>query len=444
MAEQTLESLAQCAAWIEAGAKERADLRIGTEHECLAVNSAGKPLPYGGKVGIRTLLERLAERHGWKPVFESARPIALLRGDASITLEPAGQFELSGAPLPDVSAMKGELERHVAELKDVADDLGVRFCYVGINPIDTVQAAPRMPKSRYDIMRARMPRVGSMGLDMMHLTCTVQVNIDFAEGAEAMELMRLGHLATPAIIGLFANSPWVHGRPAAMASHRAHVWTDVEQARCEPGAMAFDPTATVADWVQWVADVPMYFRKTYDAGGAERYAEVPWGTTFRMFLDQGIDGARPTLADWELHLSTVFPDVRLKRFVELRAADCVPVALLPALPALTRGLFYDVTSRRAALALLQDERVDRRALRAAACRSGLDGRSGDHHVGEQARALIDLAAAGLGRLAMEFGADPAADAALEQLAAIAHGQAEPLWRRSDRLLAGNPSLLALI
>ena len=444
MVEPSLESLAQCVAWIESGARARSELRIGTEHECLAIDSAGRPLNYEGEVGVRTLLERLAQRHGWRPVHESGKPIALLRDDASITLEPAGQFELSGAPLKSVTAMLAELERHTSELADVADELGVKFCYVGMNPLLRAEQAPRMPKARYDIMRARMPRVGSMGLDMMHLTCTVQVNIDFADGAEAMEMMRLGHLATPAIIALFANSPWLHGKSAAMASHRAHIWTDVEHARCQPGAMAFDPDATVADWVQWAADVPMYFRKSKGEDGEDRYDEVPWGTTFRQYLERGIDNKRPTLADWELHLSTVFPDMRLKRYIEFRAADCVPVALLPALPALTKGLFYDRTSRKAALALLEDGRVDRAALRAAACQWGLDARLGDHHVGEQARALIALAGAGLGRLATEFGADPAADTALDQLAAIAHGHAEANWRRCDRLLTVRPSLLALV
>ena len=446
MAKPALESLDECEAWILAGAKSRQQIRIGTEHECLAVDARGHLLPYEGEVGIRRLLDRLAERHGWRAVLEAGNPITLLRDDASITLEPAGQFELSGAPVKTVTAMQEELDRHVAELGDVASDLGVQFCHVGMNPLLTAIQAPRMPKARYGIMRARMPRVGSMGLDMMHLTCTVQVNVDFADGPEAMDIMRLGHLATPAIIALFANSPWRHGQRTAMASARAHVWTDVENARCQTGALAFDPAATVADWVQWVADVPMYFRKSVDAEGQERYLEVPWGTTFRHFLERGIDGRRPSASDWELHLSTVFPDMRLKRYIEVRGADCVPIALLPALPALAKGLFYDLESRKSALALLEDgnANADRAALRAAACHSGLEGRVGDHHVGDQARALVGLAKAGLKRLRGEFGPDPAADAAMDRLAAIADGEAEPLWQRSNRLLSANPSLLALV
>ena len=339
MAGTPLESLAECVAWIEAGAKSRSELRLGTEHECLAFDAGGRRLEYEGRVGIRTLLERLAERHNWQPVFESGKPIALLRGGASITLEPAGQFELSGAPLVGVDDMVAELQRHQEELRDVSADLGVGFCHVGLDPVGTVATAPRMPKARYGIMRARMPRVGGHGLEMMHMTCTVQTNVDFTDGRQAMEMMRLGHLATPAMIALFANSPWRQGRPTGMASSRADIWMDVEAARCLPGAMAFDPGATVADWVDWVAAAPLYFRKTVDTTGADRYVEVPWGTTFTDFLERGIGGTWPTLDDWELHLSTVFPDMRLKRFIEVRGTDCVPAPLLPALPALVKGLF---------------------------------------------------------------------------------------------------------
>ena len=425
MTSAPLESLTQCTDWIEAGAKGRAELRIGTEHECLGFDAQGRRLPYEGKAG---------------------NPIALLRDGASITLEPAGQFELSGAPVKRVQDMQVELDQYIEELTDVATDLGVRFCHVGLDPLGTVASAPRMPKARYDIMRARMPRVGSHGLEMMHQTCTVQTNVDFSDGAQAMEMMRLGHLATPAMLALFANSPWREGRPTGMASARGDIWMDVEAARCLPGAMAFDPSTTVSDWVDWVAAAPMYFRKATDKSGADRYVEVPWGTTFADFLSRGVDGVRPTLDDWKLHLSTVFPDMRLKRFIEVRGPDCVPAPLLPALPALIKGLFYDGTSRQAALALLEDghAEVDRDALRAAACQSGLDGRVGDRHIGEQAQALVQLAADGLARLRDEFGADPAADIALDRLAAIATGEVEPLWKQTANRLAAKPSLLSLI
>ncbi len=446
MAGAPIESLSECVAWLEDGAKTRDGLLIGTEHECLAFDSAGRKLQYDGAVGIRTLMERLAERFDWQPVYEDGRLVSLLRDAASITLEPAGQFELSGAPVKRVDDMLAELDRHIAELGDVASDLGVRFGHVGLDPLGTVEAAPRMPKARYGIMRARMPRVGGHGLQMMHLTCTVQTNVDFTDGAEAMEMMRLGHLATPAIIALFANSPWRGGRPTGMASTRADIWLDVEAARCLPGAMAFDPAATVADWVDWVADAPMYFRKGVDASGEHVYLEVPWGTTFRDFVHDGVHGVRPTLDDWELHLSTVFPDMRLKRYIEIRGADCVPAPLLPGLPALIKGLFYDVASRRAALQLLQDGdwSVDRAALRAAACKDGLDGRSNEHHVGEQARALLDLARAGLDRLRQEFGEDRAADEGLDRLQAIATGEELPAWQQTAARLQARPSLLSLL
>lgn len=441
-----LESEQQCVAWVLSGCRPRSAFRIGTEYERLVIDASGRPIGYEGPAGIHALFERLMQQYAWRPVLEGDRPIALERSGASISLEPAGQFELSGAPLALVDAMVAERDHHLAELDDIARELGLRYVFAGMNPIDTPQTVPYMPKKRYQHMRAWMPRVGALGLDMMHLTCTVQANLDFETPEEAMEMFRLAYLATPMLIALFANSPWRHGAPTGMASTRAWIWTDVDDARCKPGDWVFDPAATVDDYVQWAFDVPLYFVKHVGEDGVSAYlpADRP-GKTFRDFLREGDRGRPPTLGDFELHMSTVFPDVRLKRYIEVRAADCVPPDLLPALPALCKGLLYDPVSRRAALGLLRDgdRRIDRAALRDAASREGLDGRIGDLAVGPLAVALVDLARCGLQRLEGEWGPDVAARDAIDAIDAIARGEREPLWRVVDRTLRTTPSLSAL-
>lgn len=450
-AELVLESEQQCVDWVLSGCRPRSAFRIGTEYERLVLGKDGRPVSYEGDAGIAAIFERLMKRYAWRPLLEGALPIALERSGASVSLEPAGQFELSGAPLALVDAMVAERDHHLAELDDIAQELGLCYVYAGMNPIDTPASVPKMPKKRYDHMRAWMPQVGSLGLDMMHLTCTVQANLDYETGEEAMEMFRAAYLATPVLIALFANSPWRHGAPTGMASTRAWIWTDVDNARCDPGDWVFDPGATVDDYVQWALDVPLYFvqhkaEESPGAAAAKAYlpADVP-GKTFRQFLQQGDRGRRATLADFELHMSTLFPDVRLKRYLEIRAADCVPPELLPALPALCKGLLYDAVSRRATLALLRDgdDHVDRKALRAAACKDGLDGRSGTLALGPLAIALVDLARCGLQRLEQEYGPDVAALEAIDAIDAIAHGEREALWKEADRKLRAQPSLLAL-
>lgn len=440
-----LESLAECTEWVRSGRRDPAQFKIGSEYERIAINAEGLPLPYEGAVSIRTLLDRLAQRHGWQPYLEAGRPIALFRDGASISLEPAGQFELSGKAFATVAEMRAELTQHLAEVRDVSEDLGVRLCSVGLNPLSTLADVPKMPKGRYDIMRALLPTVGGLGLHMMHLTCTVQANLDFSSDAEAMEMMRLGHLLSPVLIALFANSPIQFGKETGYATFRAHLWTDVDRSHCDVSRFAFDQSATMDDYVQWVIDAPMYVLGVDRPDGSHGFDPLATPTTFRQFFEQGIGGRRPTIDDWELHASTVFPDVRLKRYLELRQTDIVPPEALPALPALTKGLFYDVSSRRAALAALRDgdARIDRALLRETACKDALDGYLPGFDIRETAEEILRLAREGLGRLAKASGVDRDAVSALEPLEAICDGAALPYYERTRKKLAEGKGLLAL-
>ena len=441
--ETPIHDLDQCLQWARSGAKPREQFKLGTEFERIAVGPAGAALPYDGEVSIRALLQGLADRFGWEPFLEHGKPIALSRNGASVSLEPAGQFELSGAVLATVEEFQEELRQHLSEVAEVADPLGIRFAWVGLNPQITAAQAPHMPKGRYNIMRMWMPKVGMHGLDMMHLTCTVQTNLDYSSDEDAAELLRAGHLLSPVLLALFANSPYRHGHDTGLATYRGSLWRDVDPARCDTRRLAFERATTLADHVQWTLDVPMYFLSGTAPDGSVSYEGMDGKTTFRNFFERGIDGRRPTMADWEVHVSTVFPDVRLKKWVEIRQADVVPPEALPALPALCKGLLYDLEARRAAMAVLGDgdDRIDREALRAAACRSGLSGTWGDISLREWSQEILALARQGLERQAASSGVDLKAPAALDILSEIAHGQRPEFWRVTrDRLVKGGALL----
>lgn len=439
-----LDSLQPCFDWSTSGARPAEQWKVGTEYERWAIGPDGQPLPYDGPVSIRALLDGFASR-GWQPYLESGRPIALDRDGASISLEPAGQFELSGKAVRTIGQMIAERDAHLAQVREVAGPLGVRFAFVGANPLTTYNDVPKMPKGRYGVMRAWMPRVGSLGLQMMHLTCTVQANIDFGSPQEGMEMMRLGHLLSPVFIALFANSPWIEGKDTGKASWRAHIWTDVDQRRCDVRRFAFDPKATMADYTEWLIDMPMYFVDEVRPDGSHGFAAMDGKYTFRDFFERGWNGRRPTLADWELHASTAFPDIRLKRWLEVRQADCVPPDALPALPALVKGLFYDATARREALALLADgdTQLDRDALRAAACQDALNARVGDVDLRVWANSALDIAVRGLERQIAAGSEDASAVQALAPLQAIACGDAEPFYARIRRVMQAGGGLLDL-
>ncbi len=439
-------SVQDCVDWVLSGAKPASAFKIGTEFERFALGPDGLTLPYEGHASIRTLLDRLATRHGWTPYLEGGKPIALTRGMASISLEPAGQFELSGAPMATIADMRAELDQHLAELHDVSADLGIKLAHIGFNPLNTVENCQRMPKSRYGIMRRIMPTVGSLGLEMMHLTCTVQTNMDFSSGAEATEMMRLGHLLSPVLIALFANSPIRHGVDSGFATFRAHLWTDVDNGRCDVSRFIFDPHATIADYVEWCWDVPMYFLDIVHPDGSHGHQELfAAPMTFRQFFERGFGDRRPTLADWELHASTMFPDVRLKKYLELRQADVVPPEALPALPALTKGLFYDADARRKCLDLLRDgdTTVDRAGLRALACKHALDGVAGEWHLRELAATVLGIARQSLERQAAASGVDHKASDSLDILDEIVAGERPQFWQTVRSRWQANPQLLAL-
>jgi len=349
-------SRTQLVDYIAAGAKPRDAWRIGTEHEKFAFNLADlRPLPYDGQPGsIRALLEGLT-RFDWQIVEENGNPIALKRGDCNITLEPGGQFELSGAPLATLYQTCDETEQHLREVKSVASEFGVGFLGDGFNPKWPREAIPIMPKARYEIMREYMPKKGKLGLDMMLRTCTVQVNLDFDSEADMVRKFRVSMALQPIGTALFANSPFVEGKPSGLLSTRSQVWLDTDPDRCGILPFVFEPGMGYERYVDWMLDVPMYF--AYRGG---RYIDLS-GRSFRDFMAGKFRdevGDEPRITDFTDHLTTAFPEVRLKRFLEMRGADGGPWGRLCALPALWVGLLYDSVALDAAAELIKDWTVE--------------------------------------------------------------------------------------
>ena len=439
-------SVQDCVDWVLSGARAPKDFKIGTEFERFALGPDGLTLPYEGHASIHTLLTRLADRHGWTPYLEAGKPIALTRGMASISLEPAGQFELSGAPFATVAEMRAELDQHLLELADVTSDLGITLSHIGFNPVNTVENCHRMPKSRYGIMRRIMPMVGTLGLDMMHLTCTVQTNMDFSSGAEAMEMMRLGHLLSPVLVALYANSPIRHGKDSGYATFRAHLWTDVDNARCDVSKFVFERSAKIEDYVQWCWDVTMYFLDIAHEDGSHGHQELfDAPMTFRQFFERGFGDRRPTMADWELHASTMFPDVRLKKYLELRQCDVVPAEALPSLVALTKGIFYSPDARKEVMTLLRDgdATVNRAGLRALAAKDALGGVQGEWNLRELSAEVLKIARTSLAQQFAASGVDGKASESLDILDEIVAGQRPQFWQTVRDRWNQNPTFTAL-
>lgn len=384
-------------AWLEAGCKPPEAWRIGTEHEKIGYRRDDlAPLAYEGERGIRAIFDRLM-RLGWAPVREGGNPIALTRGAQSITLEPGGQFELSGAPLETLHQTCDEVNGHLDQLRPVGEELGIGFLGIGMQPKWRRADIPVMPKARYDIMRAYMPRKGALGLDMMLRTCTVQTNLDFKSEADMVRKFRVGLALQPVATALFANSPFVDGKPSGFLSTRTHVWSDTDPDRCGVPAFVFDDGMGFETWADYALDVPMYF-----VNRDGRYIDTA-GRSFRDFLAGALPelpGERPTLADWESHLTTIFTEVRLKRFLEMRGADGGPWHMLCALPAFWVGLLYDDEALSAAAALVAGwtgEDVAR--LRADAARRGLEAAHDGRSIRDIAREALALARGGLKRRA---------------------------------------------
>jgi glutamate--cysteine ligase len=333
--------------WIAAGEKPRDLWRIGTEHEKFVFQTCClTPVPYEGETGIRALMEALIQRYGWEPVKEGDNVIALTRPaketrgllGGTISLEPGGQFELSGAPLETLHETASETQEHLDQVLDVGEDLGIGFLGVGFSPKWTLEETPRMPKRRYAVMTRYMPKVGRRGLDMMYRTATIQVNLDFASEADMVKKLRVSLALQPIATALFASSPFIEGRPNGLKSLRSEVWRDTDPDRTGMLPFVFEDGMGYERYVEYALDVPMYF--VYRDGN---YIDVA-GASFRSFMGgklAALPGERPTFDDWSDHLTTLFPEVRLKRFLEMRGADGGRWRRICALPALWVGLLYD-------------------------------------------------------------------------------------------------------
>ena len=376
------------------GEKPRADWRIGTEHEKFVYRLADHRAPsWDEPEGIRDLLQGLTE-FGWKPIEEDGKIIALAGPDGNISLEPAGQLELSGAPLGDLHQSCAESGRHLQQVKAVGDRLGLGFLGLGMWPDKTRAELPMMPKGRYKIMSEHMPRVGTLGLDMMLRTCTIQVNLDYASEADMVKKFRVGLALQPVATALFANSPFTEGKPNGFRSFRSHIWEDTDPARTGMLPFVFDDGFGYERYCEYALDVPMYF--VFRDG---KYIDAA-GLSFRDFLDGRLSvlpGEKPTLADWTDHLSTAFPEVRLKSFLEMRGADGGRWGRICALPALWVGLLYSDIALDAAWDRVKHWTIEEReALRHAVPREALGAAvPGGGTVRDLAAEVLDIASSGL-------------------------------------------------
>ncbi|SEJ27637.1 glutamate--cysteine ligase [Sphingomonas sp. OV641] len=398
-----IESREQLIASFARGEKPKERWRIGTEHEKFVYSRADHHAPsWGEPGGIRALLIEL-QQHGWKPVEEGGNLIALTGADGSVSLEPAGQFELSGAPLDNLHQTCAETGRHLDQVKAAGEKLGIGFLGLGMWPDKARSELPIMPKGRYAIMLRHMPRVGSMGLDMMLRTCTIQVNLDYASEADMAQKFRVGLALQPLATALFANSPFTEGKPNGFLSYRSHIWSDTDPARTGMLPFVFEDGFGYERYADYMLDVPMYF--VYRDG---RYIDAA-GLSFRDFLKGELSvlpGELPTLDDWNDHLSTAFPEVRLKTFLEMRGADGGPWNRICALPAFWVGLLYDQGALDAAWDLVKHWTIDeRQALRDAAPRLGLDAPvPGRGTLRDIAGEVLDIAGRGLAARARVNGA----------------------------------------
>jgi glutamate--cysteine ligase len=388
----------QLVEYLEGGCKPPAGWRVGTEHEKFVFRRADlRRVPYGGHDGIAALLREMT-RFGWKPITENGSTIAL-SNDArcSITLEPGGQFELSGAPLETLHQTCDEVHEHLRQVREVCDDLGLGMLGLGFDPKWRREDIAWMPKARYRIMRGYMPKKGRLGLDMMLRTCTVQANLDYETESDMVKKFRVGLALQPVAVALFANSPFVEGRPSGLLSQRSLVWTDTDPDRCGTLPFVFEPGFGFERYVDYMLDVPMYF--VYRDG---RYIDAS-GQSFRDFLTgrlPALPGEIPRLGDWTDHLTTAFPEVRLKTFLEMRGADGGPWRQLCALPALWVGLCYDAAALDAAAELVADwTPAEREAMRRDVPRLALAAPLRTRSLRDVALEVLDLAREGLSRRA---------------------------------------------
>ncbi|SMO58430.1 glutamate--cysteine ligase [Paracoccus laeviglucosivorans] len=387
----------QLAEYIASGEKPKDRWRIGTEHEKFGYRHSDlAPLPYDapeGQASVKAMLEGIGNRYGWSPVREAGHIIGLERDGANVSLEPGGQLELSGAPVETIHQTCDEVNQHLAEVKSVADDLGAGFIGLGAAPVWSQDQMPMMPKGRYRLMTDYMGRVGELGTQMMYRTCTVQVNLDFGSEADMVQKLRVALALQPVATALFANSPFLDNKPNGMKSWRAHIWQNLDEARTGLLPFAFEDGMGYERWVDYVLDVPMYF--VYRDG---KYINA-LGQSFRDFMKgqlPALPGEIPTLSDWADHLTTVFPEARVKKFIEMRGADGGPWRRLCALPALWVGLIYDQSALDAAWDLCKGwTHEQRNGLRVAAARQGLQGEYDGLRLHDIARDVLEIAEHGL-------------------------------------------------
>ena len=429
--EQRIESRDQLVAPMQAGERPPADWRIGTEHEKLVYKTTDHRAPsYDEAGGIRDILMEM-RRFGWEPVEEGGQVIAMSGADGTISLEPAGQLELSGAALEDLHQTCAETGRHLQQCKAVGEQCGVGFLGLGMWPDKRRDELPIMPKGRYAIMLRHMPRVGDLGLDMMLRTCTIQVNLDYCSEANMAKKFRTSLALQPLATALFANSPFTEGKPNGMLSYRSHIWSDTDPHRTGMLPFVFEDGFGYERYVDYMLDVPMYF--VFRDG---KYIDAA-GQSFRDFMKgelPALPGELPTASDWIDHMSTAFPEVRLKSFLEMRGADGGPWNRICALPALWVGLLYDDDALDAAWDLVKHWSMDEReGLRSAVPRLALDAPiPGGGKLLDLAREVLPIARAGLSARGRLNASGDNETGFLEPLEEIAESGKVPAQRLLDK------------
>jgi|TARA_B100001063_G_scaffold195023_1_gene186643 glutamate--cysteine ligase len=389
-----IESYGQLAEYLRAGCKPIKDWKIGTEHEKFGfVNDNFLPLPYDGQCSIKAMLEGLRDKYNWSEILEEKNIIGLTKDGANVSLEPGGQLELSGAPLDSIHETCDEVNQHLKEVKSIADDLGASFFGLGAAPEWSHEDMPMMPKGRYKLMTDYMGRVGTHGTQMMYRTCTVQVNLDFSSEQDMIKKMRVGLALQPIATALFANSPFFEGKLINHKSWRSRIWRDLDEDRTGMLPFVFEEGFGFEAWTEYVLDVPMYF--VYRDG---KYIDA-LGQSFRDFLNgklPALPGERPKISDWADHLTTVFPEARVKQFIEMRGADGGPWRKLCALPAFWVGLMYDQNSLDSAWDICKNwDANTREEMRVAASEEGIAANTNGISLLDLARELIDISRAGL-------------------------------------------------
>lgn len=380
-------------AYFHDGGKPRDRWRIGTEYEKVGVDrNTAMAIPYFGPRGVEFILKELVDRYGWEPEEQDGHIIALARGKEQVHLEPGGQIELSGEPCENIHCTYAEFTQHVRELLEITEECGIVFLGLGIQPASRLEEIEWVPKKRYRIMGPYMPKVGTLGQRMMKQTATVQANIDFKDEKDAMAKFRTGMGLTPILIAMFANSPICEGRLTGYRSFREHIWTDTDNSRAGMLKFAFDTDVSFVHYVEYALDVPMYFVVRH-----KEYIDMT-GVTFRQYLERGHKGERATLEDWDAHLTTLFPETRIKRYIEVRSADSQMPELMPALAALIKGAFYDDDCLQAAWDLVKgwtwDERMQ---VYLDSHRDALAARIRRHSLLDLAKEFFDIAWEGLKR-----------------------------------------------